>query len=583
MVRVMRFSQQLLNCFFILVMLLLANNVFATTISVKTDRDPVVINESFQLIFESDGAVDDDPDFSLLNKDFQVLHINPGSSITIINGKFSRTKQWQLTVLARREGELTIPAISFGKDRSQAMIITARSQAGTGDKQNTDRNIFVEVKANNLKPRVQAEVLYTIKLYRSVNTANTSLSDPEISGGDAVIERLGEDQSYDTWLGGKRYIVVERNYAIYPQASERLTLAPIRFQGQLVQNRFSAFDPFGSQAETVIRQSDPITLDVQAVPGAFTGGHWLPSRHVSLLEQWSGNPMELQVGEPITRTLILSAEGQTASQLPELPFWSADDFKQYPDQPALSDDKTRTGITGTRQEKTAIIPNKAGNYTLPEIKLPWWNTEQNSLEYAELPERQILVLGASDNADDLSDFGPAPIGDLDLDNSADQPGLAVEEATGASGAGHIKTSGSGVWQYVSLGLGLVWFITLILWWHSRKNSSHQAEGDKDRGSIRQLSKEIKQACQHNDAEKAQEYLLQWARLHWADNPPMSIGEIGKRGSEKLAQEISLLSNSLYSARQQAWDGLRFWTVFESEPAKQKQTQTGGKLEPLYKL
>ena len=582
MVRIMQFFQQSVNYFVAIIIFLLTSNVFAVTISVKTDRNPVVINESFQMIFEADGSVDDDPDFSPLNKDFQVLSTSVSSNMSIINGKISSTKQWQLTVLARREGKLTIPAISFGKDSSKAVMITAaRSRSGSGKNQNSDKTIFVEVEANNLKPRVQSQILYTVKLYRSVNIANASLSDPEVSGGDAVIERLGEDQSYDTWIEGRRYIVVERNYAIYPQVSESLTIAPIRFQGQMTQDRFSMFDPFGSQAKTVIRQSEPITLDVQAIPNAFAGGHWLPSKNVSLLEEWSANPTEFRVGEPITRTLILTAEGQTASQLPELPLWSLPGFKQYPDQPSLSDDKTQAGITGTRQEKTAIIPNKPGSYTLPEIKLPWWNTASNRLEYAELPERKIVVLGVVNGTNNTPDFGPPAIGDIDLNSiSSGSDSVATEPAEFAKTG---STEASSIWQYTSLGLGLAWFITLFLWWRSKTTGINSKQEDSMASSIRLVRKDIKRACQGNDAEKVKEHLLQWARIHWPNNPPMSIGEIGKRGSERLADEIRLLSNSLYSANQQSWDGSSFWVVFEKESFEKQEEKQNGKLEPLYKL
>ena len=581
----MRFSEHLLNYFFTFIILLFAGRAFAVTISVTTDRSPAVINESFQIIFEADDSVDDEPDFSPLHKDFQITSTSISSNMSIINGRISSTKQWQLSVLAKRAGELTIPAIAFGKDRSQATTMTvASSRTAAGNRQHADRNLFVEVQANTLKPQVQSQVLYTVKLYRSLTIANASLSEPEVSGGDAVIERLGEDQSYDSWIEGRRYIVVERNYAIYPQASGRLTLAPIRLRGQLVQDRFSMFDPFAAQARTVIRQSEPITLEVQAVPSAFTGGHWLPAKNVSLQEQWSGNPMALQVGEPITRTLLLTAAGQTASQLPELPLWSLPDFKQYPDQAALSDDKTRTGITGTRQEKTAIIPNKPGNYTLPAIRLPWWNTEKSRLEHAELPERQIVVLAAADNINNtnkLSDFAPPPLGDLDADNSSNKVESLGEQTAAGPEARTVKTSHA--WQYVSLALGLVWLVTLLLWWRSGRQDKRQARAGNNAALIGQVRKDIKQACQHHDAEKTKEYLLQWAHLHWAEHPPMSIGEIGRRSSKQLAAEIDLLANSLYSARSKAWNGSDFWVAFANESFKQQKEKQKGRLEPLYRL
>ena len=49
---------------------LLCMSVQAATITVKSDRSNVGLNESFTLVFESDGSVDDDPDFSSLEQRF---------------------------------------------------------------------------------------------------------------------------------------------------------------------------------------------------------------------------------------------------------------------------------------------------------------------------------------------------------------------------------------------------------------------------------------------------------------------------------------------------------------------------------
>lgn len=579
MVSIMHFYRRLADYVTGLLLIFSMSVVSAANISVKTDRQPVVINESFQMIFEADGSVDAEPDFSPLNKDFQVLSTSVSSNMSIINGSISSTKQWQLTVLARTEGNLTIPSISFGKDRSQKhsiKVVRASTSSAGGQRSNTD--IFLEVEANTTKPYVQAQVLYTVKLYRAVNTANASLSDPEISGGDAVVERLGEDQNYDTWVQGKRFVVVERDFAIYPQVSGRLTIAPIRFQGQIVQNRFSMFDPFGSQGKTIIRQSEPVELQVQTIPDTFAGGHWLPSKNVSLLEQWSEDPTELKLGEPLTRTLILSAEGQTSSQLPEMPLWSLPDFKQYPDQAVLSDVKNTDGITGTRQEKTAIIPNKAGVYTLPEVKLPWWNTQTQRMEYAQLPERQITILAALGSTADILDLAPAPLGIDESEVSAgtqDRQEFAQPEP---------KSQGSLLWQGISTLLAVLWLLTLFLWWQSRRSSGSRQDGESDL-ALKQILKGLKQACHNNDAAQAKVFLLQWAKARWPAQPPMSIGEIGQRSGQPLLDEISLLSGSLYSAKQQSWDGAKFWRLFEQESqALSENAQTdAGRLEPLYKL
>ncbi|NIN35332.1 MAG: hypothetical protein GTO60_09665, partial [Gammaproteobacteria bacterium] len=84
----------------------------------------------------------------------------------------------------------------------------------------------------------------------------------------------------------------------------------------------------------------------------------------------------------------------------ELPEWGIPELKFYPDRPVTGDEKFDTGITSNRREKAAIIPNEPGNYILPEISVPWWNTRTNSSDLAVIPERIIEVLPASGTSND---------------------------------------------------------------------------------------------------------------------------------------------------------------------------------------
>ncbi|MCY4363069.1 MAG: BatD family protein, partial [Gammaproteobacteria bacterium] len=359
----------------------------AATITVQPDRNPVVLQESFQLLFEAAGKVDGDPDFSPLEKDFQVLSTSTSTSMNIVNTNITRIKQWRLTLLPLKSGNLTIPAIAFGKDKSPQTNLTVEQQraASTGP---DAPDIFIEVEAAPEAAYVQAEVVYTIKLYRSVATANETLSEPAMSAGSAIVEQLDADRSYDTVIKGRRYAVFARSYGIYPQVSGNLLIPPVRFQAQLSSTSPFSLDPFSGGTKTVVRQSEPVELQVEPIPAAWRGGHWLPAAHVQIAEEWSANPLELLPGEPVTRTLALSAQGLTSSQLPELEELFPGDFRQYPDMPVLENTGSADGMTAVRRQKSAIIPAQAGEYTLPEISLPWWNTETQTMENAVLPERR---------------------------------------------------------------------------------------------------------------------------------------------------------------------------------------------------
>ncbi|HEY5738620.1 MAG TPA: BatD family protein, partial [Gammaproteobacteria bacterium] len=80
-------------------------------VEVSVDRNPVRLNDTFQLVFELDENPDRDPDFSSLREDFLVLGNNRSSSISIINGNYRRSVKWTLQLMAKDVGEFEIPAV----------------------------------------------------------------------------------------------------------------------------------------------------------------------------------------------------------------------------------------------------------------------------------------------------------------------------------------------------------------------------------------------------------------------------------------------------------------------------------------
>ncbi|MDE0157329.1 MAG: BatD family protein [Gammaproteobacteria bacterium] len=549
----------------------------AADITVHTDRNPAVLQESFQLIFEATGGVDDDPDFSPLEKDFQVLSTSTSTSMNIVNTQITRTKQWRLTLMPVNAGNLVIPAISFGRDKSPQTSLTV-IQAGNAAPGQDSLDIFIDVEAVPVSAYVQSEVIYTVKLYRAVATSNETLSEPDVSQGSAIIELLDADRSYDTFVQGRRYAVFERSYAIYPQVSGNLLIGPARFQGQLSAASPFSLDPFGPGGRTVVRQSEAVELQVDPVPAAYRDGHWLPAKDVKVTEKWSKDPLDLLPNEPVTRTITLAAQGLTASQLPEIQEVLPPGFRQYPDQPELDNSKTAEGITGMRQQKNAIIPARPGEYTLPEISLPWWNTETQTLEYAVLPERRVQVTAAAPDATIDTPLFPAPAIDTPVqEQAAPETGETSVAPTDAS-------AGISIWQWLTCILAVAWLATLgyIL---KNRNGPRAESPPSQTENARETRKALERACRDDDPERAKTALLQWARIRPQGSPASSLGDLEKQVDEKLAAEIRNLSRRLYSRSAEPWRGepLRQAFLQEEKSSAVETTSERGKLEPLYRL
>ncbi len=562
--------------FIITLFLILSSQLLQAEITVRVDRNPVVLDESFQLIFQSDKKMDTDADFSQLEKSFTILSRGRQTSTKIFNHKIHHSQEWRLTLLAKKSGMLEIPAIKFGDEFSQPHKIKVIDQASA--KQGGDKgDIFIEVQVDNETPYVQTQVIYTVKLFRAVQTYNAILTEPEVIGGQAVINKLGEDSNYEVIRNGKRYSVVQRQYALSPQSSGQLKIEPERFQGEAGMGGIFSFEPFGQQPRTVVERSKSISLDVKPIPDSFTGDTWLPASQLSLQEEWSVSPEKLKQGEATTRTLTLTANGLAASNLPTVDSHLPDKLKQYPDQPELEETNNENGAVGIRREKMAIIPTEAGDFVLPAIKIPWWNTKTDKLEVAELPERTIHV--------EASSAMPAPAAPTNnVQPQKDDVEMPTVDNTEADVVNKVAPSADQTtWKGVSLLFFILWLITLFVFWKSKRKPAVSDNKSVNESSRRQYLKKLRQACAANDPAVAKQALLAWSKVNWPDERIININSIKIFCDQQLQSEIDELNACLYGSSMNQWNGAAFLKSFESQSFDNKVTkEIQGKLEPLYK-
>ncbi|MFQ5589231.1 MAG: BatD family protein [Nitrospiria bacterium] len=546
----------------------------AAEIRAELDRSRVSLNESFTLVFWTDEDVDGEPDFSPIERHFEIIQKSEGSRMEIINARITQKKEWTLTLMGKQAGFFTIPSISFGKDQSPAVRIDIEKNPAS-PKNGAPELLFLDVSAEPSSGYVQSQFIYTIRFYRAVSLLSAQISEPDVSDADAVVEKLGEDRQFETTLHGERYRVVERKYAIFPQQSGRLTVAPISFSGQLAGRGRSQFNPFPGGGPIKRLRSEKMTLDVLPVPQDKIKGRWLPARDLKLMENWtdlSDDGVTGKVGEPLTWTLQLVAEGLTAAQLPEINPDIPSDFKAYPDQPAMENETREDGLVGIRQEKIALIPTQPGTLLLPAVEVPWWNTRTKTVEIARLPARRIQVAPA-----EISQIPAAPLpAPKTLENESPMVNAAPPSA---------PQSAPGMWPWVSLALAIAWGTTLAAWWRAHRKTRmtapdvKQRETPPDTGPIKN---QLKKSCLQNDAAAAKEALLAWGRARWPGRP-LSLGEIATRVIPALSSEIKTLNAVLYSPSATSWEaGAALWAAFEAETAhQQKPAPKPSALAPLY--
>jgi hypothetical protein len=551
--------------FFLLLLLLATQSTFAADINVSVDRNPVSIDESFQIIFSATESPDDDPDFSPLEQDFSIINQSNSSNSSWINGKSSKTIQWTVNVMPKKTGSLVIPSVKFGNDVSQPSTILVTENT-PGKAVNNDEDLFIEVEATPLNPFIQSQVFYTLRLYTKVDISQARLNEPELA--DAVIERLGEDSNYNTQVNGVNYSVTERKYVIFPQKSGRLIIKPLVLTAEVLTNGNPNFNSFFNSQMTKTKrvESKAITLDVKPVPASFNGKHWLSAEELVLKQEWSGDFQQMKVGEPLTRTLTLLAKGTTVGQLPELNTTNTNDqLKAYPDQPVLQEQKKADGLLAIREEKIALIPSKAGSYTLPSIEIPWFNTKSQKMEVARIPETTItaVAVAGTQSAPVAPELTPATP-------------EKIETGSVIKGPQQIN-----IWLWVSVFLATCWLLTVIFFLAKRTVPQPIIENNGPEINLKECIKNLKNACNSDNAIAAKDALLEWGQQKFNVS---NLGAIAMFCDARLRDEILHLNHVLYGKEAGQWQGKKLFQAFTENKAREKIAITEDKsLEPLYRL
>jgi hypothetical protein len=551
-------------------------------IKVSTDRTQVVVNESFQLTFETSEDVDGEPDFSPLKRDFEILGQKQSSSYRYINGSGQRSKSWILTVMAKQSGRVAVPAIKFGSSSSRAAaIVIGKERAVNKSAKKADSGLFLTLETDTTTPYIQAQVVMTFKIFRSIAINSASMTSPTFTGGDVIVEKLGEGRQYNTQKNGRTHVVEEHRYIFFPQKSGKLTVNPIQLTAQIGErnqafgNLFS--DPFGRNKSSIKRvRSNPITLQVKPIPDSFHGKRWLPAHEMILTGKWSQNPPKFMVGEPITRTLTLMSDGIPAKQLPKLSNQKINGLKQYADQPEATDQVELSGIVGILQQKNAIIPTAEGSHTLPAIKIPWWDVDEDRLKTAQLPEVTFSAAPADQTIAPTPQHIPPSLPTIALDTAPKTITLHSE-----------KPLYSQPLFWLTLLFGSGWLITALAWWFSNKGlqaKSADSEHKIEPTNLKKILKELKSNCQGNIPGESRRLLLQWGAEQWPELKSPGVAEIRSKVLPPLQDELDNLEKTLFAKEPSPWRGELLWQGVEQQLKSGKKRATRddkGQLSPLY--
>lgn len=511
-------------------LIMLVVDVAAAAVSARVDRERVEQNESFSLELTVDSTADMSPDLSVLDEDFIIGQTSRLSNTSIDNRQITRSMTWTISLMPKRAGQITIPPISVGNEQSNPVTITVTEPSYQPP---GEADVFITAEIDYDETYVQAQVLYTIKIYRAVATRQHALREPSFSGAEVLVEIAGDERSYEAVLNGRAYDVKERSFAVFPQQSGEVSISPSRFEARVLRDgRITGRKVFESESQTITVNPIP------APPADFPSAAWLPAQELVLSDDWSREPDELRVGEPISRNVTVSALGQLETQIPVIEPPTAAGVNIYPDKPVLSRRLEDGGIRGVRTDQYAIIAVNAGIVTLPQLELPWWDIAAGEWRVARLPERSVNILPSADAPP------PEPV--------IEAP-VVADVAPGPPAPVVVRSK---LWRRIAEILAAVWLLTLFAWWWSsqpRREERAPASVPIHKQQARHL-KAARKAALAGDGRGVRLAMLEWGQLQWPVDAPRSIGELAGRVSAPLCDELMGLSRLSYGKEGGSWDG-----------------------------
>jgi len=556
----------------LLSILCLSANVLALTVTVE--RQIIPINETLRLtIVDNAGEDPSDIDISDIEANFSVVNESSQSSFSMINGRTESVRTRVLILVPLKLGTALIPPLTLDKQTSKAIKIKV-IKALPAANELKDQSVILESSVDKSEVVVGGQLIYIFRVIYRVQLNNAEITPPSIEGADLTPL---EDKNYTRTINGQNYNVTEKRYAVF-FSKAGLTTIPSQSLTALLssnQRRNLGFDPYARGRELRL-ESKALTVKILSQPQAPTAiTHWLPAAKIELQENAQAT-QNSRVGEPITRSISIMAQGLPAELLPALMPQTPDSINNYPEKPELVNQEFIGGIAGKRSDTIAMVPTQAGTFTLPAISIPWWNTDSQRWETASLPARTITVLAAKKSS--LSaDNNPieSNIGNSNQANAQEQ--TASDSLLG-------NTSKNTIWMPIALVALGGWLITLLYLWLKPSQPKTAEETSpltmsSDQTILKTLSKQLLMACKKNDAAAAKQQLQSWLVCYKKDYP--IEGDL----SIALNNAIATLDNHLFNQHgsEQNWDGLALQKVIQALITASSNNKNGLKQSPLAPL
>lgn len=390
----------------LLIVLTIFSFVNAQEVRATVSSNNIQLSDVFTFKVEAINA-DKTPEVDLapLLNDFSIVS-GPAQQTNMqwINGKKTSSRSLSWSLVAKREGKLTIPelTVKLGKNvvQTQSIVMTVAES----DKNYESNELFLSIEVDKKRAYVGEQITVTYKLFTRVNMTVQNVDFPKHSG--FWTEEIFVPQQVDfkdVVLEGVSYkMATLYRIALFPTKAGNLELTPMTMNcSVVVKSRSNSFfnDPFfrsfGKQTVPKVLRTKQTIINVREFPGeipeGFTGAVGDFKIYSSIV------PKNVKANNAITLKIEFKGTGNIdVISLPEIQF--PQNIEVFPPTVKTEKEPFRDQITGTITKEYILIPRKTGRYTIPEIVITyfnpkvraWRNTYTQPLEISVEPDDNIV-------------------------------------------------------------------------------------------------------------------------------------------------------------------------------------------------
>ncbi|NBC27025.1 MAG: hypothetical protein GVY08_09200 [Bacteroidetes bacterium] len=368
----------------------------------------------------------------------RIISSNPSrsTSISIINGRTTRTTSYIYTLIATETGNYQIPPIPVRIDnktlQTNSVEFEVVEQGNLSDSNSSYPDIFIQVELDDETPFTGQQVIASIVLYFKQGIEVTSFQPSFGWRTDGFwkeeLENISQPRAESTILDGVRYRKATLlRYALFPSRSGDMTLSAYGLSVGM-RTRPDRNDPFGSffgsgtNQRRVNLESDPLELTIASLPDQRESvdinavGDFEISREISQMEIETGETVEL-------KTTVTGAGNIPLLRHPEYDLPSV--LETFTPRETSNVERRGLTIQGQKTFTQQLVTRTPGRLQIPSERVAVFNPETEQYSYVRLPEHTINVSSAPVTAASSSSGGRAltPVTGLAVWYSAATPAI----------------------------------------------------------------------------------------------------------------------------------------------------------------